>query len=580
MGVIDFNKANCKNCYKCIRFCPVKAIKIVNHQAQIVEDLCIGCGNCFRNCPQNAKQVSSDVSRIKEWLSKEQVVVSLAPSFPGGFDVAEPLRVVGALKALGFAAVEETAIGAEAVSLKYREDYDSAMRHVITTSCPTVNILIEKYYPALVPYLSSVVSPMMAHGALLKKRYPGARVVFAGPCISKKIEVLEQADGVRVDAVMTFDELAAWISESGMDLQQTAPADFDNADCDVARFYPLAGGVAKSSFSGEAQDPFAESEGPGDGKRRIIKIDGLTSCKDFLDNIDQLKENYWIEMNACPEGCINGPGNVACPLVKYERMERVKGYIAGNRRQELEAGGVAKAPAKRYRADAKELLKSVPEDAIEEILHKTGKYKRSDELNCGTCGYDSCREKAAAVYCGLAEIEMCLPYMRNRNEAVSNLIIASTPNAIAVLDRDYRIMDFNGAAEQIFEVSRAEVLGKDFTQIFDYNPFGKLRVSEGETSYSGRGYYIQGDIHFMEILTYLPEQNLYLGIFVDISQEIKKEQAYQAMQVESLDMAQKVIDKQMRVAHEIAGLLGETTAETKVTLTKLKTLITKEAGDE
>ncbi|MGL4548660.1 (Fe-S)-binding protein, partial [Eubacterium aggregans] len=208
-----------------------------------------------------------------------------------------------------------------------------------------------------------------------------------------------------------------------------------------------------------------------------------------------------------------------------------------------------------------------------EILHKTGKYQPSDELNCGTCGYDSCREKAAAVYRGMEEIDICLPYMRNRNEAVSNLIIATTPNAITVLDRDYRILEFNSAAEQIFAMSKNDVMGRDFTQIFDYNPFTKLKNVEGNT-YSGRGYYFQGSIHFMEILTYIPEQDMYMGIFVDISQEIKKENTFRQMQVETLEMAQKVIDKQMRVAHEIAGLLGETTAETKVTLTKLQKIVT------
>lgn len=567
MGVINFNKANCKNCYKCIRSCPVKSIRIVEHQAQIVEDLCIGCGNCFKVCPQNAKQVASDVDQIKGWLTGGPVVVSLAPSFPGSFNVTEPLRVVGALKALGFTAVEETAIGAEAVSKNYRLDYDGPKRHVITTSCPTVDIMVEKYYLQLVPYLSEVVSPMMAHGALLKEKYPDARVVFVGPCISKKLEVQEQSQNTCIDGVMTFDELDLWLTEAGYDIRQMPEAPLDSQACNVARFYPLAGGVAKSSVSDVA------------GPRRVIKIDGLKNCRDFLDNIDQLEESYWIEMNACLEGCVNGPGNTHSPLVQYERMERVRRYVENVDRDFFDAGAVAQAPQREYTPQPMDIFSGIPEEAIVEILHKTGKYQPSDELNCGTCGYDSCREKAAAVYRGMAEIDMCLPYMRNRNEAVSNLIIATTPNAIAVLDRDYRILEFNSAAEQIFAVSKNDVMGRDFTQIFDYNPFTKLKNVEGNT-YSGRGYYFQGSIHFMEILTYIPEQDMYMGIFVDISQEIKKENTFRQMQVETLEMAQKVIDKQMRVAHEIAGLLGETTAETKVTLTKLQKIVTTEAGED
>ena len=214
----------------------------------------------------------------------------------------------------------------------------------------------------------------------------------------------------------------------------------------------------------------------------------------------------------------------------------------------------------------------MPEEAIEEILRQTGKFTPKDELNCGTCGYDSCREKAAAVYCGMAELDMCLPFMRNRNEAISNLIIASTPNAIAVLDKDFRIVDFNGAAEKLFKTAKTDVLHENFVEVFDYNPLKKLDNVEGNY-YSGRGLYARGNIHFMEILTYIPGQKMYMGIFVDISREIKKERAYQKMQEETLDMAQKVIDKQMRVAHEIAELLGETTAETKVTLTRLQKVV-------
>lgn len=559
MGVINFTRASCRNCYKCIRYCPVKAIKLMDNQAQIVEDLCIGCGNCFRICPQNAKYVASDVDSIRQWLEEGPVVLSLAPSFPAGFNTEDPLQVLGGLRALGFTVIEETAIGAEQVSKYYAKDYWGTKRHVITTSCPTVNMMIEKYYPDVVEYLSEVVSPMTAHGMMLKERYPNAKVVFAGPCISKKMEAVDAASPI-IDGVLTFDELDVWFKEEGINVADMPAGRFDAAGCNVARFYPLAGGVEKTSIPGVQ------------GVRRVIKIDGLKNCRDFLDDIGKLEGQYWIEMNACVEGCVNGPGNTHSPLVKYERIERVTDYINNNARKDPETPEQAPDFSRGFAVEKKDPFAGVPEEAIEEILRQTGKFTPKDELNCGTCGYDSCREKAAAVYCGMAELDMCLPFMRNRNEAISNLIIASTPNAIAVLDKDFRIVDFNGAAEKLFKTAKTDVLHKNFVEVFDYNPFKKLDNVEGNY-YSGRGLYARGNIHFMEILTYIPGQKMYMGIFVDISREIKKERAYQKMQEETLDMAQKVIDKQMRVAHEIAELLGETTAETKVTLTRLQKVV-------
>lgn len=566
MGVINLKEANCRNCYKCIRHCPVKAIQMTRGQARIVEELCIGCGNCLKVCPQNAKQVESPVESIQTWMDEGEVVLSLAPSFPAAFDVDNPLRVVSALKALGFAAVAETAEGAEAVSKAYREDYDGSRRHVLTTSCPTVNRLVEKYYPHLTDCLSPVVTPMIAHGRMLKERYPGAKVVFAGPCVAKKLELTDpQAKGA-VDGVLSFDELSEWFEAEGICVTDYPVKPFDSESCNVARLYPLTGGVEKSALGGY------------EGKRRVIKVDGLVRCRELLDHLEELSDPCWIEMNACVEGCINGPGNTKSPLPQYERGKRVRDYIAGSERQDA-SSDIKVSLACEYPADAKVLLKTVPEADIEAVLHQTGKFTPEDELNCGTCGYDSCREKAAAVCLGMAESDMCLPFMRNRNEAISNLIIAYTPNAIAVLDKDYTILDFNVAAEQLFHIAKNEAVGQNFVTLFDYNPFKKLE-NVPENTYSGRGYYIKGGIHFMEILTYVPLQKMYIGIFVDISREIKKEQAYQKMQEETLDMAQKVIDKQMRVAHEIAELLGETTAETKVTLTRLQKVVgTREEDD-
>jgi len=559
MGVINFSEANCRNCYKCIRHCPVKAIQMVNKQAQIIEDLCIGCGNCFKVCPQNAKNVVSFVDQIKEWLKNETVVLSLAPSFPSAFDLEDPNCLLTALRTLGFEKIEETAIGAEIVSEYYAKDYQSTKKHVITTSCPTVNLLIEKYYPQAVPYLSEVLTPMLTHAKILHHKYPETKIVFVGPCISKKLEAEECPEDI--DAVMSFDELREWLAAEKIEIKKLQPGKFDSTASDVARYYPLTGGVVKSSFS------------KNKAKRHIVKIDGLDNCRDFLDHIEDLKDGYWIEMNACVESCINGPGNVESPMIKYEKKERVRQYIQNNPRENIEIKKYNLDYSRKFSAKPIDYVRVVPEEDIQSIMHKMGKFKHEDELNCGSCGYDTCREKAIAVYNGMAEVDMCLPYMRNLNETMSNLIIGSTPNAIVVCDNEMRIIEFNYAAEKIFKVSHQAVQGQIFQEVLDYHPFSKMA---GSNTYSGRGYYPKGQIHFIEVLAYVPEHQMYIGIFVDISDKIRKEEAYKKMQIESFEMAQKVVDKQMRVAHQIAELLGETTAETRVSMTKIKNLIQPE----
>ena len=567
MGIINFSKDKCRNCYKCIRNCPIKAIKLKDKHAQIIPSMCIGCGNCIKICPHNAKEIKSDVNVIKEWLKTEKVVLSLSGVFPSVYYLDHPRQYLGVLRKLGFTIIEETSIGAEAVARAYARDYYSDRNFVIASSCASIKNLIEIYYPEYIGALSTEVSPMIAHGKILREKYPDAKIVYAGSCLSKKMEVLEKEVRGIIDGVLTFDEIDDWIKEENIIPNEMNAEDFDAMGNSNGRLYPIVGGIAKSSVENL------------DGSRKILRLDGVQDCMQFLDEMCHLDKKYWIEMNACEEGCINGPGNTHSQLSKYEKVEMLQTYIDLNVDKDSEDNVPNKINTRRtFQARPVHHLEEVPEEELEKIMVQMSKFNESDELNCGTCGYDTCRDKARAVYWNMAEIEMCLPLISSKNEAISNLIITTTPNAIAVLDKKYRIIEFNEAAERLFNVKREDVFHYNFMDVLDYNPFKKLNF-EKENIYTGKGTFQRENRVFMEILTYIPEQELYMGIFIDITDQEKQEQVFIKMQEDTLSMAQRVIDKQMRVAHEIAGLLGETTAETKVTLTKLQKVIGNR-GDE
>ncbi|NTW71739.1 MAG: 4Fe-4S binding protein [Eubacteriaceae bacterium] len=570
MDIINFSKANCKNCYKCVRSCQIKSIKVKDGQAQIDNDLCIGCGTCLTICPQNAKSIISDLPYIQSLIhNNAKVAVSLAPSFPSAFAGDDPLKVITALKLLGFSIVEETSIGAELVSDEYYKLYrDSEAKHIITTSCPTINYLFETYYPEKLKYLAPVVSPMITHGKILRRKYPDHKLVFIGPCISKKFEA-SKTEGTHYDGVITFDELNHWLEYRGMDITKLEPSDPDSSDCGNARFYPLAGGVIKSTFKEESHD------------RKIFKVDGLSDAIDLIESLEQdYDHKTWIEMNACHEGCINGPGNTLSPYGKSRRSDKVKDYI-----ENMPQSEITPSPAKfadlnlsRNFQDRSIKLPLPSEAEIKEILMDIGKHTREDELNCGTCGYDTCREKAVAVFQGMAEKEMCLPFMRSKGETLSNLIISSTPNGILVTDKFFNIIEFNPSAEKIFERRARDMVFSSALVFLKDLDFDRIK-SYPNTIKDEVIYLADFDLYIKYTILYMVDQELYIFIVNDITKQTKGKERIRQMRDNALGMAQEVIDKQMRVAQEIASLLGETTAETKVTLTQLKKLVQRENGD-
>ena len=625
-SVIRFREANCKNCYKCLRSCPVKAISFTGaQQAQVIDKACILCGECLSVCPQNAKIVRDDVEKVRQWTArKEKVYVSLAPSWVSSFPNADLSAMVPLLMHLGFTHVEETATGAAEVSREYaRLLQDRSLPNIITTACPTVVSLVEKHYPELLHFLAPVVSPMVAHARMLRATFgPRIRVVFIGPCLSKKEEGSDVIHAGAVDAVLTFEELAEWLISEGMDpdaglmfgtgdAQKDAPSQETSErtavdSFHVARLYPASGGILKTL---DRKDR---------GGYTCIAIDGMDRCRAILDSLRNGQvEHYFIEMSACAGSCLEGPckrRQAGGYLAERERLVHSFRALSGGRPATATSGNLASAKTDSGNTVSgsialsktvpgsttsgktvsgsrrtvriqlgrhfqnKRVLEPIPSDAvITGILHSIGKFTPEKELNCGACGYPTCREKAVAVFRNKAQLTMCMPYMQERAASMSNLILSTTPNAILALDMEGRIQEVNRAARSLLRLDDREVVG---TLVFAYLDAPELVLDlDACLDVHGRQVrYAQVGITVEQTLVFVPEQRLAVLILRDVTEEEAEREKLQLVRKQTVEIAQKVIDKQMRVAQEIASLLGETTAETKVALTKLKKSILAEEG--
>ena len=554
---LTLKKSNCKNCYKCIRHCPVKAIRFSGNQAHIIGNECILCGQCFVVCPQNAKQIIDETEKVKVFLqSGDPVIVSLAPSFVANYDDVGIGAMREALKKLGFYDVEETAIGATMVKREYERMLREEERDIIITSCcHSVNLLIQKYFPAELEYLADVLSPMQAHCTDIKKRYPNAKTVFIGPCVAKKDEA-EYYEGI-VDAVLTFEELTEWLRKEKIEIDKM----MDTAEESRARFFPTTGGVLKTM----AQDM---------PNYTYLAIDGVENCVAALRDIESGKiHNCFIEMSACAGSCIGGP-----VMEKYHRSP-VKDYMsvanfAGKKDFEVEQ--LSAGELKKQFTYIEHKLTMPSEAEIASALRQMGKMKPADELNCGSCGYNSCREKAIAICQGKAEISMCLPFLKDKAESFSDTIVNSSPDGLIVLNESLEVQQINDAALRLMNLrASTDVLGEPVVRILDPKVF--LQVQETGRNLHGKTVYLAEYKRYVELtVVHEKDSRVLVAILRDITGRETEREKKEKIRNQTIEVADKVVDKQMRIVQEIASLLGETAAETKIALTKLKESITDE----
>ncbi len=557
MECLTLKKSNCKNCYKCIRHCPVKSIRFSGNQAHIIEDECILCGQCYVVCPQNAKEITSEVERIKVLIENTPTVVaSLAPSFIAHYRGKSLLAVKEALKKLGFADAEETAIGATAVKKEYERILREEDRDILISSCcHSVNLLIQKYYPSVLPCLADVLSPMQAHAEDIKRRNPEAKVVFIGPCIAKKDEASHYEN--IVDAVLTFEQLDDWFRDYGITLEDIA----EDGEEGRARLFPTTGGII---------DTMTEKIDGYD----YIAIDGVENCKSVLEEIKKGKiHKCFIEMSACVGSCVGGPIMEKKDPSLVEDIIAVRKYA---KNKDFSIREVSPIEIKKFFVPIEKKTPEPSEYEIARVMREMGKIRPEDELNCGSCGYNTCREKAIAILEGKAEISMCLPYLKDKAESFSDCIVNNTPNGLLVVNENLEVQQINRSAMKILNIrSASDVMGCPVVRVIDPLPF--MNVLRTKRSIKNKRVYLAEYKKYVDqTIVYDQTNQLLISIICDVTEEQSEREKKESISRQTVEIADKVVDKQMRIVQEIASLLGETAAETKIALTKLKESIDNE----
>jgi PAS domain S-box-containing protein len=565
--VIITNPARCRDCYRCVRHCDVKAIRVQDGQAQVVPELCIVCGTCIRTCPQKAKDVRSAIQDVKQALQDgRKLIASVAPSAPAYFGFHHFSEMEAALKQLGFYAAEETAVGAEIIGLAHR-DYLEQMPDrwpVITSSCPVIVNLIEKYHPDLIPHLAPIVSPMIAHGRLLTKKYgPDAYIVFLGPCIAKKLEILDASEAGAVAAAMTFRGLANWFKEADI-IFRKADSGAESSSAVDARLFPVEGGLVGTA--GLSTDMLNNS---------LVVASGLETCQNILSDIRAGQLNVsLVELMACTGGCINGPAMADLEGGIYAARQKIIDY---HRNRPAYAVVSRENWPNLFRSynDKKEPIPEFSEEQIKDMLHRVNKYTPDDELNCGACGYSSCREKTIATLRGMAEVTMCIPYMRQRSESLRQVVMDVSPNSIVILDDHLGIQDMSPSAEHLFGCSLSDVKGKHLSRLIPlYDDF--IAVRDTGIPVIAKVRRLNDHLVAEQNIVRVEGQSLLVAIMHDITEHETEKQKFLELRAKTLEQTREVVRKQMRVAHEIAHLLGETTAESKMIVTHLAKILEEE----
>jgi iron only hydrogenase large subunit-like protein/uncharacterized Fe-S cluster-containing protein len=559
--------ARCRDCYRCLRSCPVKAIRMEKGQAYVDGARCIACGTCIKECPQQAKAFRYDIDAAQRLIEGGRLVAaSIAPSFAAVFNGWQRTRLPSALRALGFRFVGQTSHGAYQISAHTRRLAEEGGKETyIGTACPALVNYIEKYQPELAGNLLPLVSPMVAHARMLKEKLGhDTKVIFIGPCVAKKSELFRPEVRGVVDCVLTFREIMAWIEQKGIDLSTCEESNFDEKPVPSAQLYPLPGGMIKTA--GLTDDGL---------NMKLLKVDGIGNTRELLKDIPGGSPYAIIEPLFCSQGCINGPG-IDTDKNLFERRKEIIDY-------DEEIGQVDTVPDEiEERAlfgasfhDKALALPNIAEEEIQQVLERTGKSDPQQQLNCGACGYDSCREKAIAVVRGMAELEMCIPYMRRLAERRTDQIVTTTPNGILMLDEDLNILSMNPAFKKFFLCTDA-VLGRHVSYLMDPAPFEKLIsgvVDFVDITVTHRHY----NLYCRELFYILKEDKQVVGIFINMTSQQEHEKKLNEIRSQTILQANELLEHQISMAQNMAQFIGESTARGEELVRQLLAL---SEGDE
>ncbi len=552
-------QTECRDCYKCVRWCPVKAISVKDHHAVVETDRCILCGRCVKVCPAGAQRVRNDIPRVKQLITiKKKVYLSLAPSFPAEFE-GSWRELLPKLKALGFAGVSETAHGADLVSQEQQKMITKDSGLTLSTACPTLVEIIERYYPELKPNLSLLSSPMVAHATQLRKLYgEDIGVVFAGPCVAKKLEADRVPD--LVDVALTFNELAKLVDNVTIENEERPLLVPSRPKGGVV--YPLDGGMIETMRKSETSSILETG---------FANIAGIEQLLTTLDELKESKDDdsLFCEMLACDGGCINGSGSVSKDSLLTRRTRMATFCREEEHLIPAEDGNFPLLDATEiFRGDSliePVSMASYSADEIKEAFEQLEK-KGSDLLDCGGCGYNSCSSFAGAWLSGFAEREMCVTSMRKRAQNKVNALIKTIPMGVVIVNRDNRMLDCNDRFVRLF-------VGDDFVTDIGTERFRNMDlekfvpvstlVREVQTTLAPVEKILNHDGRVLQVVLFPIENSGTTGLlFQDITEPSMKRDTV-------IRKAEEVIHKNLQSVQQIASLLGENAAETEIILNSL-----------
>ncbi len=554
MPVVEIVSKTCRDCYRCLRKCPVHAITVQEGHARVVAERCLYCGQCVRECPRRAIRVRGGVAAVKELIASGTPVIASVALMESARIRPVVAEMMPSLLRLGFAGAEATTRALRLVWSRYRQLARDRKSFVIASGCPSVVALVERYHPEALPSLAPIVSHAEAHARMIKARARArglgeVKVVHIGPEPASKGELLHSAGGDALDAAITFHEVRQWRAQVDAAAPRTAEA---------------APGKPKRALRIDDAGP------PLEWVRDILPVYGVDECVEFLKSSRRIAAGTVVEMATCRYGCAIGSPRLLARVPEASAFLYPQGSPLAP--DGIEEG--ADLDLSRTFINRHTTRPQPTEEELAKVLGRIGVASREDELNCGACGYDRCRELAAAVFNGMAEVEMCMPFMRRQAHRIS-LIMQYTANGVVQVNRDTMRIEFaNPAFRRMFQCESGEIKGRPVAEVLQNDLFERAAAAGG--TWAGRGEAPAFNLVYRAQIFPIEGEPLLAAVIVDISREAVARQEFERVREATLERAQEVITRQMKTAQEIAGLLGETTAETKALLVKLMNLARQE----